>query len=173
MKDIEIRTPRLALRPLGPAYLETTFAYAGDAEHTRLMMFLPFESVDETRVYLSMCRREWESDTPKIYEFAVLHDGTHIGHVGIELNDARDTAELEWILSPDWQGRGFATEAARALMAFTQEWLGIHRFIAHCDAENAASQSVLRKLGLRLADDGGVRKNRGSDEDRREYYYES
>ena len=43
---------------------------------------------------------------------------------------------------------------------------------AHCDAENRASQGVMRRLGMTLVDDAGTRKNRGSDELRREYLFE-
>ena len=173
MTVMNIQTPRLALVPLGPEHLESAHAYASDPALTRLMMFLPFESPDETREYLETCRREWASPSPAFYEFAVLCGGEHIGHVGIELNDARDTAELEWVLRSEYQGRGFATEAARALMAFARDRLGIRRFVAHCDAKNAASQRLLERLGLCLVDDRGVRKNRGSDEPRREYFYET
>ena len=73
---------------------------------------------------------------------------------------------------PEYQGRGYATEAARALLAWGRDTLGIRRFIAHCDAENLASQGVMKKLGMTLADATGTRKNRGSDEARREYLYE-
>lgn len=170
---MEIRTNRLTLRPLGPGDLETTHAYVSDAENTRLMMLLPNDTVEETAAYLRYCAGEWEKPEPAIYEFAVLREGRHIGHVTLEMNGPRDTAELAWILHPDHHGRGYATEAARAMMDYARAELGITRFIAHCDSENAASQAVMRKLGLRLTDDTGTRKNRGSDALRRELLYET
>ena len=170
---MEIISERLVLRPLGPEYLESTHVYVSDPENTRLMMFLPNESLEETADYLRCCAEEWAKPEPAIYEFAVLLNGAHIGHVTLELNGTRDTAELAWILHPAHHGRGYAVEAARAMMTYARESLGITRFIAHCDSENAASQAVMRKLGLVLTDATGTRKNRGSDDLRREYLYET
>ena len=60
----------------------------------------------------------------------------------------RMTAELAWIIGTTYQGRGLATEAARAVMA----WLtgrGAVRFQAHVHPGHAASERVARHLGLR------------------------
>ena len=60
------------------------------------------------------------------------------------------TAEvgLFWAIAPAYQGRGFASEAARALMdyLFTHEKLG--RIIATTGYDNLPSQKVMRKLGM-------------------------
>ena len=170
---MEIKTERLTLRPLGPEYLESTHAYVSDPENTRLMMLLPHDSIGETAAYLRYCAEEWTKPEPAIYEFAVLLGGEHIGHVTLEMKSPRDTAELAWILHPAHHGRGYATEAARAMMDYARAHLGVTRFIALCDSENIASQAVMAKLGLTLADTTGTRKNRGSDELRREYFYKT
>ena len=81
----------------------------------------------------------------------------HQGDYGIELTADEKSA---------------ITEAAKALLEWGHEHLGIRRFIAHCDAENLPSQGVMRKLGMTLADDTGTRRNRGSDEERRELRFE-
>lgn len=172
MKPVELQTERLALRPLGPEYLESTHAYAADAENTKYMMFLPNESLDETRRFLADCARAWQEADPYALEFAILLDGAHIGGAGLYFDAGPGAAELGWVLRRDCHGRGYATEAARALMDFARERLGIRRFVAHCDAENLASQGVMRKLGMTLTDAAGTRRNRGSDELRREYAFE-
>ena len=167
-----IKTKRLTLRPLGPCDLETTHAYASDAENTRYMMFLPNETLAETRQFLEDAAAEWSKSEPAFYEFAVLLDGAHIGAVSLYMEGGPDTAELGWILHRDHHGHGYATEAAAALIPFARDALGVRRLIAHCDAENYASQGVMRKLGMTLADTSGTRKNRGSDAVRVEYRYE-
>ena len=50
-------------------------------------------------------------------------------------------------------GQGLATEAARELISYGQEHLTHPRIIAHCMKGNAASQSVLKKLGFAVIDD--------------------
>ena len=49
--------------------------------------------------------------------------------------------------------------------------LGIKHFIAHCDTENAPSRRVMEKLGMTLKDEYGGRKNKLSEEERREYLF--
>lgn len=172
MEDIRIETARLTLRPLGTGDLATTHAYASDAENTKYMMFLPNESVVETRVFLEECENQWQSPQPEQYEFAILLNGVHIGAVSLYFENGPEVCELGWVLAAPYHGHGYATEAARAAMAFARDRLCVRRFIAHCDAENLASQGVMRKLGMVLTDDSGTRKNRGSDEVRRELRYE-
>jgi len=57
-------------------------------------------------------------------------------------------AELAWLISPEFQQRGFAKEAAQALAS----WLAVHRtsvLYAKIHPEHVASQLVARSLGLR------------------------
>ena len=87
-------------------------------------------------------------------------------------DDICTSAELGWIIHPGYHRRGFAYEAAHALIGYASEELGIRRFYAHCDTENTASGRLMEKLGMTLTEEHGGRKNRLSDEERREYQYE-
>ena len=62
---------------------------------------------------------------------------------------ADQQAEVGYIIHPEAQGQGVATEAARALLAFGFEDVGLHRIYARCDARNAASARVMQRLGMR------------------------
>ena len=57
---------------------------------------------------------------------------------------------LFWILSPDYQQQGLATEAARALIDYMFYTLRLKRIVATTEYDNVASQGVMRKLGMRL-----------------------
>ena len=61
-----------------------------------------------------------------------------------------------WIARSFW-GRGYATEAASAFLAFGFRELGLHRIWAWCIAENLASARVLEKIGMRQ--EGHLRQN--------------
>lgn len=50
---------------------------------------------------------------------------------------------------PAHQGRGYATEAALALLAHAFGTLGLHRIVATCQPQNTPSVRVMEKLGLR------------------------
>jgi RimJ/RimL family protein N-acetyltransferase len=74
-----------------------------------------------------------------------------VGEVGLFWVSERDrTAEIGFIFDPRHQGKGFATEAARALVDWAFGTAVMHRVIGRTEARNIASTRVLEKLGLRL-----------------------
>jgi len=176
---MEIKTPRLSLRPLGPEYFETVQQYAGDLENAKYMRDLPSEKPEDTLRFLRRVGKEWEKaereqglNACDYYEFAVLWEGTQVAAVSLYPDEARETAELGWITNKAYWGHGYAFEAVQAVIRFASETLHIHRFIAHCDTENTASSHFMEKLGMtRIAEYGG-RHNKCSDEERREDEYD-
>ena len=50
--------------------------------------------------------------------------------------------------------------------------MGVTHFYAHCDTENYGSYKTMEKIGMVRTDEYGGRKNKNSDEERREYQYE-
>ena len=76
--------------------------------------------------------------------------GEAIGYVQATITSAGRRAEIAWVVGLDWQGRGFATEAARALVT----WLdarGTTVIQAHIHPGHAASAAVAWRAGLRPA----------------------
>ena len=57
---------------------------------------------------------------------------------------------LFWAISPAHQRRGYATEAARALIDYAFKQLHLGRIVATTSYDNAASVGVMRKLGMRI-----------------------
>ena len=66
--------------------------------------------------------------------------------------DARQTPEvgLFWALAPAHRGRGFVTEAARAMIRYAFDDLRLRRIVATTDFDNARSISVMRRLGMTI-----------------------
>jgi aminoglycoside 6'-N-acetyltransferase len=63
-------------------------------------------------------------------------------------------AEIGFTLAPEYQGKGYATEAVRGLLNHLFVERNLHRVSAECDARNAASAGLLKRLGFR---DEGLR----------------
>jgi ribosomal-protein-alanine N-acetyltransferase len=61
-----------------------------------------------------------------------------------------------WIGKTYW-GRGYGTEAARAVLAYGFDTLGLNRIYAHCLTRNPPSARVLRKIGM--APEGRLRQH--------------
>ena len=160
------------MRPIGLQDLETAFAYASDAENTKFMTFLPDDDIEQTRDFLERCERQWQKQQPDYYEFAIVQGGRHIGGVSIYLDRSKNTCEFGWILDKNYHGMGYATEAAKAVLDFAVQELGVTHFVAHCDSENKASQNVMSKLGLCCIGCANGRRNKGSSEDRIEMTFE-
>ena len=169
---VKLQTERLVLEPLGTKYLQTTHEYSSDIENTRLMMFLPNETVEETLQFLTDVEQEWKKEAPSFYEFAILLEGVHIGAIGLYLEEDRKTAEFGWIINKNYWGQGYTKEAAEALLEYASSKWGVKHFFAHCDSENVASYSVMEGIGMKLTGRQGGRKNRASDEPRVELTYE-
>lgn len=69
---------------------------------------------------------------------------------GVGLHPAGDERELGYWLTPDAWGRGYATEAARAMVAIGRHALGLRRIVSAYFLDNPASVNVLAKLGFRF-----------------------
>ena len=169
---MEIKTSRLILRPMSMEYLESTHKYASDLENTRYMLFLPNNTLEETIGYLGDAEEEWKKEEPEYYEYALIKDGAHIGAVGLYLDEKRETAEFGWILDKDYWGQGYTFEAASALRDYAARELGIRHFVAQCDSENRGSYRVMEKLGMKNTGCTGGRRNKASEEERKELTYE-
>ena len=167
---MELKTQRLTLIPLDTTHFRDFHSYAADPDNTRMMLFMPMESEEDSMQYLAEREAQWHAEKQLIYEFAVMLDGVHIGCVSLDVLPEH-CGELGWILRRQYWGNGYAPEAAGALIRLAAE-IGIRRLIAHCDSENTASRHVMEKLGMELNSITSGRKNRGSEEVRQECLYE-
>ena len=104
----------------------------------------PYEEKD-AREYLAIAPRENE------LRMAIRRhrDGRLVGGIGLHPQMEHSRAELGyWIGVPFW-GNGYATEAAREIIRYGFETLKLNRIFAGYYVDNAASGSVLLKLGMR------------------------
>jgi RimJ/RimL family protein N-acetyltransferase len=76
-------------------------------------------------------------------------DGTFIGDLAVYIDTDIRTAMIGYSIHPAYQGRGYATEAAGALIDRLFDRLHVHRVAATLDPENLASARVLERLGFR------------------------
>ena len=135
-----IRTARLLLRRPRMDDLEAFFAIMSDPVAMRYWSTLPHADIEVTRLWLEqMLARVDAGSEPFVIEF----EGRAIGEVG-----AGKLPEFGFMLHPSYWGRGIATEAARAFIAYAFETTSTDRLTADVDPRNAASLGVLRNLGF-------------------------
>lgn len=147
---MKLFTPRLVLRDLRERDLADLFAFDGDPEVQRFEG--PPLSEAETRWRLEGAI-EWAQENPRTrYKLGVTVRPSDqvIGRVSLtRKNPGEGEWEIGWtIRRADW-GKGYATEAARAVLEYALTQLGARRVVALCLPENAASIRVMEKLGMR------------------------
>lgn len=142
-----IRTRRLILRAITASDARAVYgAYASDSKATRFLAWRAHKSLAETRHFLRQASRTWRQGTEHLWA-VVLKRGGLIGSAGIRPCGPR--IEIGYVLGQAWWGRGYATEAARAIRAWAMKQPRVYRVWATCDVENKASARVLRKIGMR------------------------
>ena len=157
-RKMEIKTSRLTLRPIQIGDEAEIHEYAGDKDIT-MMFFLPNDTYEETCEFVRKNAAEWESVGQTDFEFVILYDGKIIGGCDADLSHSEDRsyATLGWIINKEYRKRGFASEAAAALLDFAFESLGIEKVYAQCDIENPASYKVMMNIGMTCVNDKGTR----------------
>lgn len=162
---MELITERLILRDFVEDDWPAVLAYQSDPRYLRLY---EWESRDEASVrdFVGMFLEHQRQRPRTRFQLAVTLKDDHrpdggrlIGNAGIRLPaSGSHVAEIGYELDPDHWGRGYATEAMRAVVRFGFEELGVHRIEADTVADNTASARVLEKLGLTL--EGRLRDKR-------------
>jgi len=140
------RTPRLTLRPLWPEDAEALAMALGEEQVARMLARVP-----HPYTLLEAERRAVRPRGAEEPRFAIMAlDGPAPMLVGgIGLADHGDGAELDYWLTPAAWGRGYATEAGRAVIEMARHALPLDRITAWHFVDNPASGRVLRKLGFR------------------------
>ena len=146
-----LRTARLTLRPFVPADFAAFARIHGDAEVARWLYHEPRrgkearELFDRKRAGSSLhAEGDWMSCA--IVEEAT---GAVVGDLAFHwVSEEHRTGEIGFLVASPEQGKGYATEAAGALLnwAFAA---GFHRVIGRLEPRNVASARVLEKLGMR------------------------
>jgi ribosomal-protein-serine acetyltransferase len=92
----------------------------------------------------------WESGLGYVYSVLTAEHGTLVGEIALHLRDSGQSVELGYWIATGQVGRGYATLAADAMTSVALAMPNVTRVEIHCDAANAASAAVARKLGYRL-----------------------
>jgi ribosomal-protein-alanine N-acetyltransferase len=145
--SLPLLTERLEIRAFEPSDLEALHAVYGDPEVTR---FIPdYPTLEHTRRALDIHVREARAGNPAFWALIERESGALIGDAGLGLVEGvGPEIELGYTLGPRWWGRGYATEAARAVRDHAFGPLGLTEVVALVRPANVASIHVLEKIGM-------------------------
>ncbi|MDI9469275.1 MAG: GNAT family N-acetyltransferase [Bacillota bacterium] len=143
----EIETARLRLRPFHPKDLEAVHRLFSDPQTTRYLLH-GVRTKAQTAGYIRDVMEPVLTAERLLLHLAItLPDTGVIGAVSVTGTGYR-TAELAWILHWAHTGRGYATEAAAALLDLVFENDLLDQVSAHADARNQASLRLMERLGM-------------------------
>lgn len=144
-----LETARLRLRPLRSDDVDAY--YEGISRDPDVMRYLP-GGVPRQRYdaewVVNYFMRHTELHGFGVWGVEELSGGKLIGHAGLEYIPGAEEVELAYTLAKAYWGKGYATEAAHASIAYGFESLDLPEIYALAYPENTASQKVMRKIGM-------------------------
>lgn len=145
-----LETDRLLIRPWDiESDLDDAFEIYGDEE---TMRFIPGGVRDRegTRETLQRMVKRAEAEGFGIWPVVHKDDDRVIGACGVfYIPEHEPDVEIAWVFSKDYRGRGYATEAARAVAAFAFEKYGLPVLYAIIHEDNTPSIRVAERLGMK------------------------
>lgn len=151
-----IQTERLTLRLLSEADTDDVLAYQGREDVCQYLLFearTREQVLEKMRVFNDATTLAADHDYFQLGMELPTTDGSRpriIGDIYFALASLENSrAEIGWALHPDFAGKGYAFEAANAVMRMAFETIGLHRVIAELDPRNDRSIALCKRLGMR------------------------
>jgi len=145
----ELTTPRLTLRRMMVADTSDMYEYASRPDVTKYLTWNPHPDRNYTREYLEYLGNRYAAGM--FYDWAVVYepDCKMVGSCGFtSFNCTSDSAEVGYVLNPEYWGRGIAAEALDRILEFGFDSLGLHRIEARFIEGNEQSRRVMEKVGM-------------------------
>lgn len=145
-KDFE--TARLRAERIGPGHFDDLSRMHRDEQVMRWLGGVREEP--ETRAFLAREAGLWARDGFGLVMLYERAEGRHAGHGGLRWTKVQedDVVELAYALMPEFQGRGLATEFARAALRVGFGPLALPEVAAFTMTTNRASRRVMEKCGF-------------------------
>jgi ribosomal-protein-alanine N-acetyltransferase len=140
-----LTTERLVIRPFLKSDYQDLYEYLSLEETYRFERGEPM-SLREVK---KLCK---ERAKGTVFWAVTLKDtGKLIGHVSLnrERPEFFRTWNIGYIFNPVFQNKGYASEAARAIIRYAFAELNAHRIVGHCSPDNIASWKVLENCGMK------------------------
>jgi RimJ/RimL family protein N-acetyltransferase len=151
----DITTPRLILRQFHPADAPEVAVFAGDRDVASTTASIPHPYPPNLAdAWIASLPVKLSAGTEVVFAVTLPVKrrpmGRLVGAIGLIVDRTHSRAEMGyWIGKPFW-GKGYATEAARAVIGYGFETLSLNRIFAHHMTRNPASGRVLEKAGMKF-----------------------
>ena len=147
---IPLETDRLVLRAFNIEDAEAMYEnWASDPEVTKYLRWLPHKSVEESKNILENVFISGYQDLENMnWGIEVKETKELIGSIGL-LTLRDETADFGYCIGKKYWGKGFMTEAGKAVLNYAFDTVGFNRVTGYHSVKNPASGMVMRKIGLK------------------------
>ena len=151
--SLPIETERLLLREYDDGDAADILEYSSDEDFWTARIWDWQPTARGVRSYWGS-RRKMDPDAESGSVELVVElksEGKVIGNTGIWIQKSCEHRQgsIGWMLGAGYRGRGFATEAGKAFIAFAFDRMGLHRIFARTGADNTRSWLLMEHLGMR------------------------
>ncbi len=138
-----IKSQRIVIREFEPHDWQAIYAYTSDKN---VMKYIPegVFSEEDAKNFVSK-----NMDDAKNFPVVLIDENILIGHMVFHPYFGKHTYEIGWVFNPKYYNKGYASEAAQALLNYGFKDMQLHRIIATCQPQNIPSYKVMEKIGMR------------------------
>jgi ribosomal-protein-alanine N-acetyltransferase len=142
-----LSTERLIIRPFKKNDYRDTYEYMSAPETYKFERGAPVSLNDAKK----QCRQFTGKTAPGFFAAELKENGKVIGHISFFPERPKEFRmwNIGYIFHPAYYGRGYATEATRAVIAYAFKELKVHRIVAHCSPDNIASWKIMEKCNMK------------------------
>lgn len=146
---LPLATDRLTLRHCRNDDLPSLLAYYSDPTVARYLLHEPWTPEQAEREVAKLVERRTVGASGQALSLVVEGEGRVVGDISlVPTDDTLSQAEVGWVFHPDFGGKGYATEAVRAVIGIAFGHYEMHRVKAQLDPRNEASAQMCERLGM-------------------------
>jgi len=147
---MNLETERLKLEPYNDSHYEGLRVMDNDPGVMRYINKGIVKTPEETWENIRRVQTRWQKYGFSWWAIREKSSGAIIGAACLQhlANVEGAPLEIGWRLVPKQNGKGYATEAAKAIIDFASEQIGSTYLVAVADPENIPSQRVMQRLGM-------------------------
>jgi ribosomal-protein-alanine N-acetyltransferase len=144
-----LQTRRLVLRPFAASDAPVVRRLAGEKDIADTTLNIPYPYPDgAAEAWIATHSQRFADGVSAIFAIVDRHSRSLIGSIALEISAEHAMAEMGYWIGRSYWNQGYCTEAAKALLGFAFDELGLNRVQARHLARNPASGRVMQKIGM-------------------------
>ncbi|QGH36952.1 GNAT family N-acetyltransferase [Gracilibacillus salitolerans] len=152
-----LETERLLLRQVSLGDVHDIYAYGSNEEVSKYVTWETHKSLDETLAFVEYILNRYECNYLAPWAIELKEKQKMIGTIDfVSWDTHQHIAEIGFVISQDFWGKGIVTEAAKEVIKFGFNHMDLERIQAKCLVENIGSARVMEKAGMMF--EGVLRK---------------